>query len=71
MGRCAKLTPQKGMATLNRDGLFIHGRGRHGSDACIVPILDRTEFQRFMDLLDEDSGGTLYVDESIEGYRFA
>jgi len=21
----------------NRDGLYIHGRGQHGSDACIVP----------------------------------
>lgn len=73
-GRCAELVPQKGTYMMGRDTkepFLIHAQGPHGSDGCIVPIIERKEFYRFMDLLDKDNGGTLYVDESIEGYRFA
>ena len=54
-----------------RKPFLIHKRGPHGSDGCIVPMIGPKEFQDFMDSLDRDNGGTLYVDESIEGYRFA
>lgn len=71
MGRCAKLTPRKWTNMMNRRGMFIHGQGPHGSDGCIVPVVEKKVFDAFMDSLDRAGGATLYVDESIEGYRFA
>lgn len=71
MGRCAKLTPRKWTNMMNRRGMFIHGQGLHGSDGCIVPVVEKKEFHAFMDSLDREGGATLYVGESIEGYRFA
>src|ERR1051325_6099328 len=61
MGRCAKLTPRKGTLMMTRQGMFIHQRGKHGSDGCIVPVLDRDAFNDLMDALDKDGGGVLYV----------
>ena len=71
MGPFARLTPLRASNMMNRTGLFIHGQGRHGSDGRIVPILERRDFQSIMNSLDEDREGSLFVDESIEGYRFA
>ena len=51
---------------MGRDGFYIHGRGPHGSDGCIVP-LDPRQFQNLMSALTASDGGTLYVEESMEG----
>ena len=40
LGYSAKLIPVNGtflFGTFGRDGFYIHGRGPHGSDGCIVP----------------------------------
>ena len=63
MGRCAKLTPVDGgisFGMFGRSGFFIHGRGPHGSDGCIVP-LNGSEFQKLMKALAESGGGELIV----------
>jgi hypothetical protein len=71
-GPCARLEPMPGTNLMGRSGGFlIHGRGRHGCDGCIVPMIDKRELKNFIDSLDGDGGGTLYVEESIEGYRLA
>jgi hypothetical protein len=51
-----------------RDGFYIHGRGPHGSDGCIVPMED---FQELMTALGKDRGGVLFVLEAMDGSRFA
>ncbi len=53
-----------------RDGFFIHGRGPHGSDGCVVP-LDHADFKNLMDALTTEGGGTLFVLETQSGDRFA
>ncbi len=55
---------------MGRDGFYIHGRGPHGSDGCIVPV-DGVHFQSLMAALKESKGGVLFVQETMEGYRFA
>jgi hypothetical protein len=55
---------------MGRDGFYIHGRGPHGSDGCIVP-LDKTEFSNLMKALTKSHGGTLVVEETADGTRYA
>ena len=58
LGRAAFLEPDKRTPMMGRDGFFIHGRGPHGSDGCIVPS---AEFTELMDALERDGGGILNV----------
>ena len=51
-----------------RDGFFIHGRGPHGSDGCIVPM---EQFGELMAALTKDRGGVLYVFEAMGDAAFA
>jgi hypothetical protein len=53
---------------MGRDGFYIHGRGPHGSDGCIVPV-DLIDFQNLMDALIKEDGGILFVQESQSGDR--
>lgn len=55
---------------MGRDGFYIHGRGHHGSDGCIVP-LDPNQFQNLMTALTHSNGGSLIVQETMSGDRFA
>jgi len=55
---------------MGRDGFYIHGRGPHGSDGCIVP-LDKAQFNDLMKALTDSHGGTLVVEETSDGTRFA
>jgi hypothetical protein len=55
---------------MGRDGFYIHGRGHHGSDGCIVP-LDLHQFQELMSALTHSDGGTLIAAETMSGDRFA
>ena len=64
-GKCAVLEPQSGS---NRSGFLIHGRGPHGSDGCIVPL---SQFPELMAALEKENGGTLFVEETSGGARFA
>jgi type VI secretion system (T6SS) effector TldE1-like protein len=70
LGRAAQLTPCGPQPMYGRSGFYIHGRGVHGSDGCIVP-LDTTEFDHLMTALEHSRGGTLYVEEAMGGDRFA
>src|SRR5271157_856860 len=54
---------------MGRDGFYIHARGPHGSDGCIVP-LDRTQFSILMAALSKSRGGTLIVEETADGTRY-
>jgi hypothetical protein len=38
LGLSARLMPRSGANMMGRGGFYIHGRGRHGSDGCIVPM---------------------------------
>ncbi|HEY7636894.1 MAG TPA: hypothetical protein VH763_15200 [Gemmatimonadales bacterium] len=49
---------------IGRDGFFIHSRGPHGSDGCIVP-LDAGKFRELMSALTDSKGGTLFVKENM------
>lgn len=60
LGLSARLTAAAGNKMYHRDGFFIHGRGKHGSDGCIVPATG-AEFQRIMHLLKSSHGGSLTV----------
>lgn len=88
LGLAAKLTPYSPKAhrsSLDRGGFYIHGRGRKGSDGCIVSTFvlddsytlkqDKTDysvrFHQFMDALSCDHGGKLTVLETMDGDRFA
>ena len=55
---------------MGRDGFYIHGRGPHGSDGCIVP-LDKGKFNDLMEALKQSQGGTLFVEETNDGTRYA
>ena len=69
LGLSAKLeNPQ--IRPLGRDGFYIHSRGPHGSDGCIVP-LDRLKFGDLMKALSKSHGGTLFVQETNDGTRYA
>jgi hypothetical protein len=54
----------------SRGGFFIHTRGKHGSDGCIVPH-NSGDFARLMAALKADPGGVLFSIESETGDRFA
>ncbi|HEY6331528.1 MAG TPA: hypothetical protein VI756_19540 [Blastocatellia bacterium] len=68
LGLSAYLEPAPGNSMLGRDGFYIHGRGPHGSDGCIVPL---ESFQELMTALQKDGTGTLFVEESTGAARFA
>lgn len=68
LGRSAYLQPSKPAALHGRSGFFIHGRGSHGSDGCIVPY---SQFQELMDALQGSQGGNLFVLETMGDIRFA
>jgi len=71
LGRSCRLDPfdrVQDKQMFGRDGFFIHGRGPHGSDGCIVPL---ESFGQLMDDLATDRGGVLYVYEAMDGGRFA
>lgn len=48
-----------------RDRFYIHKRGPHGSDGCIVP--DDDTFQDLMKKLRVSGGGTLTVEQAMDG----
>ena len=71
LGLSCRLDPYDAAQTRHmagRDGFYIHGRGPHGSDGCIVPLAD---FQALMTALEKDRGGTLFVLEAMDGSMFA
>ena len=68
LGLSAELKPDRFTAQMGRSGFFIHGRGPHGSDGCIVPL---SRFQELMDALTGDGGGVLHVLEAFGDMRFA
>jgi len=68
LGRAARLEPDGRNNMMSRDGFYIHGRGPHGSDGCIVPLSD---FDVLMSALTRDGNGILYVEEAMGGDRFA
>lgn len=67
LGLAARLTAS---GRGGRGGFFIHGRGPHGSDGCIVP-LNKSQFNGLMAALKKDSGGTLYVEQAMGNSGFA
>jgi len=68
LGRSARLSPKNLKLMMGRDGFYIHGRGPHGSDGCIVPT---SGLKELLDALDASDGGTLRVEESLSQVRFA
>jgi hypothetical protein len=71
LGLAARLDPydaDQERHMYGRDGFYIHGRGRHGSDGCIVPL---ERFQEIMAALTRDRGGLLVVQERMGGSQFA
>jgi hypothetical protein len=56
----AALIPAAGNRMHGRGGFFIHGRGPHGSDGCIVPHT-AADFHALMAALTRDHGGRLTV----------
>jgi hypothetical protein len=69
LGLSAQLTHPR-WRPMGRDGFYIHGRGPHGSDGCIVP-LNHARFVDLMDALTKSGGGVLAVQETMDGVRFA
>ena len=69
LGLSAQLNPERPLPN-NRGGFFIHNRGPHGSDGCIVPT-DPGKFHQLMHGLTATHGGTLVVLETMDGTRFA
>ena len=69
LGLSARLD-HPGWRPMGRDGFFIHGRGSHGSDGCIVPLV-HGQFIELMNALTKSNGGTLVVAETMDGSRFA
>jgi hypothetical protein len=67
LGLSARLEALSGAARPGRAGFFIHGRGTHGSDGCIVPM---HELRPLMASLTKDQGGTLVVLEAMGDSRF-
>jgi hypothetical protein len=59
----AALIPSNHNHMHHRGGFFIHGRGPHGSDGCIVPHTAK-DFQMLMEALKQDHGGHLTVHSS-------
>ena len=69
LGLSAQLVPERPLPN-NRGGFFIHNRGPHGSDGCIVPT-DPVKFHQLMCGLTVSHGGRLLVLETMDGTRFA
>ena len=69
LGLSAKLV-HRHFRPMGRDGFYIHGRGPHGSDGCIVP-LEALKFHDLMSALTTSNGGVLFVEEAMGGERFA
>lgn len=65
----ARLTPTGGQPLFGRDGFLIHGPGPHGSDGCIV--VEKKNLAGLMKALADTGGGTLFVEEAMDGVRFA
>ena len=70
LGLCASLTHTKLKTPMGRSGFYIHGRGPHGSDGCVVPT-DKIEFKRLMDLLTKSGGGSMWVLETMSDVGYA
>jgi type VI secretion system (T6SS) effector TldE1-like protein len=70
LGRSAQLVPAGSQPMYGRGGFFIHGRGPHGSDGCIVPLHPQ-QFTQLMQALEHSKGGALRVEEAMGGGRFA
>jgi hypothetical protein len=68
LGRSCYLEPDPHNQMFGRSGFYIHGTGPHGSDGCIVPP-SRLSF--LLDQIDKDGGGTMFVEETTGGERFA
>jgi hypothetical protein len=71
LGLSARLDPYddaQARHMYGRDGFYIHGRGPHGSDGCIVPM---ESFAELMAALTKDRGGVLFVAEGMGGVGFA
>jgi hypothetical protein len=69
LGLAARLIPAHKSTLMDRgNDFFIHGRGPHGSDGCIVPL---SNFEDLMVALKAAQGGTLIVEETTGGERFA
>lgn len=68
LGLSAELVPKR-VDMMGRSGFYIHGRGPHGSDGCIVP-LDPGQFHQLMHALKTSNGGNLVVAERMGGERF-
>ena len=60
LGWSAALTPRIVPTLGHRGGFYIHGRGKHGSDGCLVPM-NPTNFHALLDGLTADHGGSLTV----------
>jgi hypothetical protein len=59
-GRAAVLKATGSSKTFERDGFLIHGRGKEGSDGCLVPRKP-TDLHALLDALEATGGGTLQV----------
>jgi hypothetical protein len=59
-GQWPREDPDKANHMMDRGGFFIHGRGPHGSDGCIVP-LNSAELVDLLRALEKDGGGVLTV----------
>lgn len=70
LGLSARLDSVDGKSPMGRDGFYIHGRGPHGSDGCIVP-LESGQFTKLMTDLTATKGGRLIVAEAADGIRYA
>jgi len=68
LGLSAELKPDPERAMMSRSGFFIHGRGPHGSDGCIVPL---SCYFELIKAIETDGGGTLHVVECLDDSRFA
>ena len=71
LGLSARLDPYddaQAQHMYGRDGFYLHGRGPHGSDGCIVPM---EGFAELMAALTRDRGGMLFVAEGMGGVGFA
>ncbi|MEP7124796.1 MAG: hypothetical protein ABJE95_27960 [Byssovorax sp.] len=67
LGLSARLDPyddEQARHMYGRDGFYIHGRGPHGSDGCIVPM---EGFAVLMAALTRDRGGVLLVAAGMGG----
>jgi hypothetical protein len=70
LGLCAALSGPAEKHYGRTGGFFIHGRGPHGSDGCIVPD-NNAEFHSLMTALTKSKGGALHVLENMGDTRFA